>query len=152
MTNYNQQYTNIVEKRVVDLRNMIQDSRIKIKEFTDLNAWREGHKLVIHVYKITKSFPREEIYSLVDQMRRAVTSVTSNIAEGFGRQTYKEKVQFYYLAQGSLVELKNQLIIAKDVSYLNEKEFVELYEQTNITHKLLQGLIKKSKSFIKPKS
>lgn len=127
---------------------MIQDLRIKIKDFTDLNAWQEGHKLVIYVYKFTKSFPREETYSLVDQMRRAATSVTSNIAEGFGRQTYKEKVQFYYLAQGSLVELKNQMIIARDVSYLKENEFTQLYDQANITHKLLQGLIKKSKSFI----
>ena len=79
----------------------------KIRSFTDLNAWKEGHKLVILVYKTTKDFPKKETYSLVDQMRRAATSVTSNIAEGFGRQTYKEKAQFYYQAQGSLVELKN---------------------------------------------
>ncbi len=68
----------------------------KIKTFTDLKAWQEGHKLVILIYKIIKLFPKEETYSLVDQMRRAATSVTSNIAEGFGRHSYKEKIQFYY--------------------------------------------------------
>lgn len=119
-----------------------------IKNFTDLNTWKEGHKLVILIYKATKGSPREEMYSLIDQMRRAATSVTSNIAEGFGRQTYKEKVQFYYLAQGSLVELKNQIIIAKDVGYLTDNKFEELIYQANIAHQLLQGLIKKSKSFI----
>jgi four helix bundle protein len=85
-------------------------------------------------------------------MRRAVASVTSNIAEGFGRQGYKEKIQFYYLAQGSLIELKNQLFIAKDVNYLSLSEFDQTMEQANKTHQLLQGLITKSKSFLNLKS
>ena len=123
-----------------------------IRDFTDLNVWKEGHKLVIMIYKITKSFPKEETYSIIDQMRRAVSSVTANIAEGFGRQGYKEKVQFYYLAQGSLIELKNFIIIAKDVNYLKHVEFETLMNQANLTHKLLQGLITKSKTFINPKS
>ena len=67
----------------------------KIRDFTDLKVWQEGHKLVLLVYKTTRGFPREETYSLIDQMRRAVSSITSNVAEGFGRQTYKEKIQFY---------------------------------------------------------
>ncbi len=120
----------------------------KIKEFTDLQVWKEGHQLVILIYKITKSFPKEEIYGLIDQMRRAATSITNNIAEGFGRQTYKEKVQFYYLAQGSLTELKNQLLIVKDIGYLEEEQFEHIMEQVNTTHQLLQGLIKKSKTYI----
>lgn len=127
---------------------MIQDKRTTIKEFTDLIAWQENHKLVILIYKITGKFPTKETYSLIDQMRRAATSITSNIAEGFGRQTYKEKVQFYYLAQGSLTELKNQLFISKDVGYLNNMLFKKVTIQANIAHKLLQGLIKKTKSFI----
>ncbi|MBI4284820.1 MAG: four helix bundle protein, partial [Chloroflexi bacterium] len=69
----------------------------------------------VRIYGITKLFPKSETYSLVDQMRRAASSVTANIAEGFGRQTYKEKLQFYFLAQGSLTELKNFILIAKDV-------------------------------------
>jgi four helix bundle protein len=120
-----------------------------IKSFTDLKVWQEGHKLVILVYKITDKFPPKETYSLTDQMRRAASSVTSNVAEGFGRQTYKEKVQFYYLTQGSLIELKNQLLIAKDVGYLIKPDFDIVAQQANITHRLLQGLIKKSKSFIR---
>ncbi len=124
----------------------------KIRSFTDLKAWQEGHKLVILIYKITKHFPKEETYSLTDQMRRSAASLTSNLAEGFGRQTYKEKVQFYYQAQGSLVELKNQVLIAKDVGYLGDGEFKELVEQANISHQLLQGLIRKSRSFINRKS
>lgn len=122
--------------------------KTKIKEFTDLFTWQEGHKLVLLVYELTSKFPTRENYSLTDQMRRAVTSITSNIAEGFGRQTYREKTQFYYLAQGSLVELKNQLIIAKDIRYINDKTFILISERANLTHKLLQGLIKKTKSFI----
>ena len=88
----------------------------KIQTFMDLNAWKEGHSLVIMIYKITKSFPKEEMYAMVDQMRRVVSSVTANIAEGFGRHTYSEKIQFFYIAQGSLTELKNFLLIARDVN------------------------------------
>ncbi len=120
----------------------------KIRTFTDLHAWQEGHKLVVLVYQVTKKFPKEETYSLIDQMRRAASSVTSNIAEGFGRQGYKEKIQFYYLAQGSLTELKNQILIAKDVDYLDEKEYSLLQDQANVAHQLLQGLIQKTKSII----
>lgn len=120
----------------------------KIESFTDLNVWKEGHRLVVMVYRITKCFPREETYSLIDQMRRAAASITANIAEGFGRQTYREKVQFYYIAKGSLSELKNFILIAKDVDYLNKENFKELADQANIVDPILQGFIKKSKTFI----
>ena len=129
----------------------MNNTKTTIKSFTDLNVWREGHKLVIMIYQLTNNFPREEIYSLIDQMRRAASSVTANIAEGFGRQTYKEKLQFYYTAQGSLIELKNFILIAKDVGYI-KAELKELVSQSNLTHQLLQGLIQKTKSFINLKS
>jgi len=119
----------------------------KIESFTDLHAWREGHALVVSVYETTKRFPREETYSLVDQMRRAATSITSNIAEGFGRHTSRERIQFYYIAQGSLTELKNQLIIAKDVGYLKQQQFMALADQANTAHRLLQGLLSKTKQY-----
>lgn len=124
----------------------------KIQSFTDLHTWQEGHKLVILVYEVTKKFPKEEMFSLIDQMRRAVSSVTSNVAEGFGRQTYKEKVNFFYQAQGSLTELKNQILIAHDVGYLSDKDSNDLVLQANVTHQLLQGLITKTKTFIHHKS
>jgi len=79
----------------------------KIESFTDLIVWQEGHSLVIKIYCVTKNFPKEEIFSLINQMKRAAISITSNIAEGFGRQTLKEKIQFYYMSQGSLTESKN---------------------------------------------
>lgn len=131
---------------------ILNNSSIKIKSFTDLRVWQEGHQLVILIYKITKTFPREETYSLIDQMRRSVASITCNIAEGFGRHGYKEKLQFYYLAQGSITELKNQILIAKDVGYLKQKDYEELVIKANNTHQILQGLITKTKTFINHKS
>jgi four helix bundle protein len=124
----------------------------KIVAFTDLHVWQEGHKLVIGVYENTKKFPKEETYSMINQMRRAASSVTANIAEGFGRHTYPDKINFYYMAQGSLTELKNFLLIAKDINYLNTNDFNVLMEQANVTHQLLQGFIKKSKTFINHES
>lgn len=124
----------------------------KIRDFKDLIAWKENHTLVLSIYKITRSFPKSELYGLVDQMRRSAVSITSNIAEGFGRQSYKEKIQFYYLAQGSLLELKNQLIIAKDVGYIQNNTFLEIDSRADKAHRILQGLISKSKSFLIRKS
>ena len=121
----------------------------KIIDFKDLISWQEGHNLVLLVYKITKLFPKEEINGLVSQMRRAVVSITSNIAEGFGRQGYKEKIQFYYLAHGSLIELKNQIEIAKDLEFIDNETYKKLTEQSNKAHMILQGLIKKSKEILK---
>jgi four helix bundle protein len=120
----------------------------KIRSFTDLKVWQEGHKLVVLIYKITAGFPAKETYSLIDQMRRASASITANIAEGFGRHGYKEKLQFYFLAQGSLLELKNFILIAKDVGYLEPDDFSSLVEQSNLTHQLLQGFIQKTKSIL----
>ncbi|MDX9913425.1 MAG: four helix bundle protein [Candidatus Moranbacteria bacterium] len=123
-----------------------------IETFTDLLAWQKNHEFVMTVYAITKKFPKDEIYGLVSQMRRSAVSITSNITEGFGRQGMKEKVNFYYIAQGSLNELKNQLLIAKDLNYLAEKDFVLIAQKANEGHALLQGLIKKSKEFLNHKS
>ena len=125
---------------------MIQESRIK--EFTDLLAWQEAHKLVLLVYSATRTFPKEELFGLTSQMRRAAVSITSNIAEGFGRQGYREKVQFFYMAHGSLTELKNQLFIARDLKYISAGEFDKIIGQLSLTHRLLQGLLTKTKSFI----
>ena len=119
-----------------------------IKSFTDLKVWQEGHKLVLLVYKITQGFPKQEMYSLIDQMRRSAASITANIAEGFGRHSYKEKLQFYFIAQGSLTELKNFILIARGVGYLNKKDLDDLVKQANFTHQLLQGFIQKTKSIL----
>jgi len=120
----------------------------KIKSFTDLNTWKEGHKLVLDIYRITKNFPREEQFGLTIQLRRAGVSFTSNIAEGFSRNFYKEKLQFYSIALGSLTEIQNQLLVAKDIDYMTKEEFDKIAEQTIIVNKITNGLIKKSKSII----
>lgn len=118
----------------------------KIKTFTDLIAWQEGHKLVLLIYKITSNFPRSE-YSLVDQMKRCTVSITSNIAEGFSRKSKKEKMQFYYMSLGSTTELQNQLVISRDLRFMPVKDFDIVAQQTIRQHKLINGLIKSSKSY-----
>lgn len=126
---------------------MNQESR-KIKSFTDLNVWKESHKLVLIIYRITKLFPKEEQFGLTSQLRRACVSITSNIAEGFSRNSYKVKVQFYSMALGSLTEIQNQLFVARDLEYISKEEFGNLDGQTILISKLLNGLIKKSKTLI----
>lgn len=121
---------------------------MKIQSFTDLTAWQRGHELVLEIYKITKNFPREELYALVDQMRRCVISITSNIAEGFSRKSYKEKIQFYSVALGSTTELQNQLLVAKDVGYITKEQFDLLAYLTIEVHKLINGLIKGAKRYV----
>ena len=119
----------------------------KIQSFTDLEVWKEAHKLVLTIYQLTKDFPKEELFGLVSQMRRAAVSITSNIAEGFSRFSYKEKTQFYSMSHGSLTELQNQILIAKDVGYLGLENFRKLSDQSVIVHKLLNAFIRKTKEF-----
>jgi four helix bundle protein len=118
----------------------------KIKSFNDLFAWQEGHKLVLSIYKATKIWPAEERFGLVSQIRRAAVSVTSNIAEGFSRNTWKDKVQFYSISLGSITEVQNQLLIAKDLEYFNTDDFYTLDECAVTVNKLLNGLIKAIKN------
>lgn len=98
--------------------------------------------MVLMIYDVTDKFPQKEIFGLTNQMRRAVVSVTSNVAEGFSRKSSKEKYQFYCVAQGSLTELQNQLLIARDVKYLDRERFEKAADQTVCVHKLLTGLKK----------
>jgi len=114
----------------------------KITTFKDLDAWKEGHVLVTNIYKVTNDFPKSEIFGLTNQLRRAVVSVTSNIAEGFSRQSHKEKIQFFSMSLGSLTEIQNQLQIALDVNYLDDETFTRLDKQTIVVSKLLNGLLK----------
>ena len=121
------------------------ETKTKIQNFWDLNAWQEGEKLAILAYEITKAFPREEMYSLTDQIRRATVSIPANIAEGFGRETYKDKTHFYIMAQGSVYELQSHLLIAKKLSYLREDNFQQVFDLSLKAHRILSGLIKKSR-------
>lgn len=114
----------------------------KIKSFTDLIAWQKGHHLVLEVYKLLPNFPKYENFALCDQIRRSSVSITSNIAEGFSRHSNKEKTQFFYQSLGSLTEVQNQLLIARDIKYISSKEFQALAEYTVEVSKLIRGLIK----------
>jgi four helix bundle protein len=120
---------------------------MKIQSFKDLDTWKEGHKLVLLVYKITRTFPKDELFALTSQMRRAVVSVTSNIAEGFGRGSYKDKNHFYQMALGSIIEIQNQLMIAKDVQYIGATDFEKINNQAVKVEFICKGLIRKSKTF-----
>lgn len=116
-----------------------------IRTFTDLDAWKEGHKIVLMIYKITRNFPKEEVFGLTSQLRRCSVSITSNIAEGFSRQSSKDKIQFYAIALGSLTELQSQTITAKDVGLMKSDDFQKIAEQSVVVHKIISGLIKSTK-------
>ena len=119
---------------------------IKIKKFTDLIAWQKAHKLVLTIYRRTKNFPIDERFNLVQQMRRCAVSITSNIAEGFARKTYKDKIRFYYMSVSSIAELQSQLLIARDLGYLDNTIFLETAHKTVTARKLINGLIRKAKT------
>ncbi len=125
---------------------MPTETETTLRSFTDLNAWKQGHQLVLGIYQATSNFPSTENFGLTSQIRRCAVSITSNIAEGFSRNTKKEKDQFYSIALGSLTELQNQLIIAKDVGYISPGLFQQIAHQTIETKKLVHGLMKSSKS------
>ena len=114
----------------------------KIQSFTDLIVWQKGHQLVLGIYKLSKLFPKEELFALVSQIRRAAVSITSNIAEGFGRNSEKEKLHFYSFAYGSLLEVQNQLLIAKDLGYIKLDEVEHLKAMSFEIGKMLQSLIR----------
>lgn len=119
----------------------------KIKNFTDLKVWQEAHKLVKEVYSVTANFPKSELFGITHQIRRSAVSVTSNIAEGFSRLSSKEKLQFYSISHGSLTELENQIIIARDVGYLPNPAYRHLNDMLQTVHRLMNGIIKSTKSF-----
>jgi len=112
----------------------------------DLNVWKESMDLVESIYLLTKSFPKEELYGLTSQMRRSAISIPSNIAEGAARKGDKEFIRFLYIALGSLSELETQILIAKRLSYLTNKEILCQITQLG---KMLINLIKFRKSNIK---
>jgi four helix bundle protein len=120
--------------------------RTKVVNFTDLKVWQIGHRVVLSIYQVTKLFPRDEQFGLISQLRRAVVSITSNIAEGFSRSTARDKIYFYTIALGSLTEVQNQLLIAKDLGYLNNNAFFEMSKQLTDVQKMIHGLIKSAVS------
>lgn len=116
-------------------------SELQVKSYRDLIAWRKAISLVLDIYKATLSFPREELYGRSSQLRRAAASISSNIAEGHGRATSGEFVQFLCHARGSLCEVETQIIIARELGYIAGEQEHLLIAKTNQLGRILQGLI-----------
>ena len=109
--------------------------------FEKLEVWKKAHQLVLKIHKLTKSFPKEEKYSLVDQLRRASASIAANIVEGNERKTRKEFNQFLYVAKGSLAETKYFLILSRDLFYINKVDSDTIIQEANEIGKMINGLI-----------
>lgn len=111
---------------------------MKVMRYEDLIVWQRAMLLAKLVYKVQKDLPKEEVYSLGDQIRRAVVSIPSNIAEGFGRESDKEFRRFLAIARGSLYETKTQLQFAESLGYLNmEADLLSLFDEVG---RLINGL------------
>lgn len=108
--------------------------------FETLNAWQEARKLVVSVYQLLDNFPKFEKYALCDQIRRAIVSVPSNLAEGSGRMSLREQIHFIEISFGSLMEAYNQLIIANDLNYIDETSLESVKPSIDVVAKLLNGL------------
>ncbi|WP_294620227.1 four helix bundle protein [uncultured Bacteroides sp.] len=109
----------------------------------DLIVWQKSMQLVKDLYQATKFFPKEEIYGITSQMRRAAVSIPSNIAEGYGKAYNKEIIHFLYISLGSASELETQLIICKDINYLSDEKFEGLNRLNNEIIRMLSSLINK---------
>lgn len=118
----------------------------KTTSFEDLLVWQKGHQFVLEVYKMSKQFPKEEVYGLTSQFRRAAISITANIAEGYKRISNKEKLRFYNIAQASLEECRYFLILSKDLEYVKsiykEKELIE--EVSKMLNAYCRSILNKS--------
>ena len=114
--------------------------------FEKLTVWQEAKKLVVEVYNLLDSFPKFEKYALCDQIRRAIVSVPSNIAEGSGRKSLKEQIHFLEIAYGSLMETYNQLLIAIDLAYISKESVEDIKPSIDGVAKMINGL---SNSFSK---
>lgn len=108
-----------------------------------LVVWQKSHQLVLNIYELTKNFPKEEQFGLISQLRRASVSISSNIVEGKARGSNKEYKRFLFIARGSLEEVKYQLVIARDLDYIQDSSYNEIINLTDDIGKMLNGLIRK---------
>lgn len=113
-----------------------------IKTHKDLDAWKNAIELVVAIYSLTKSYPKEELFGLVAQMRRTAVSIPSNIAEGVGRNHDKEFQQFLYIALGSVAELETQLLLSERLEYASDSDLLGLNKLVILIRSQIAGLIK----------
>lgn len=121
----------------------------KVSTYKDLIAWQKAITLVTDVYKITKTFPETEKFGLTSQLNRAIVSVPTNIAEGWGRESSKNYLQFLRISRGSLMEVETLLLISSNLDYTDKETFNTLSDKAEEVGKILQGLIKSIQSRIK---
>jgi four helix bundle protein len=114
---------------------------MSVQSYRDLEVWQKSRKLVSRVYKLTRTFPKEEMYGLTSQLRRAAVSVPSNIAEGKSRRTTGDYIRFLDIAYGSVAEVETQLFIACDLQYTTEKKTRLLFDDYAEVGKMLNGLL-----------
>lgn len=117
-----------------------------MKTFRDILIWQKSMSLVTKIYTTTNNFPKEEIFGITSQIRRCSVSIPSNVAEGFGRESNKEYLRFLNISLGSLFELQTQIEIAKNIQYLDEEKFNEIYEDTREIERMLVSFINKIKN------
>ena len=117
----------------------------KIHSFEDIPVWKKAHELTLKIYLFTKKFPKEELYGLTSQIKRSSSSIPANIAEGIGKNTTKELINFLYNARGSCVETVYHLILAKDLSYVSKIDYQKLRFEYNNVGKQLNGWIRSLK-------
>lgn len=113
-----------------------------IKSYKDLIVWKKAKDLAIGIYKITGNFPKEEMFGITNQLRRAVVSISNYTSEGTGRQYKKDTIQFLFVSNGSVNEVESMLQIANELGFIKEKQTHELAERTDEVRKLLKGFIK----------
>lgn len=113
----------------------------KIKSWNDLKVLKKAHELVIKIYEVTKKYPKEEKYRLIDQICRASSSVPTNIAEGQGRKSKKEFIHFLTISRGSIEEVKYLLLLSKDLNFISLEIYQELIDGYDQVGKMLNGLI-----------
>lgn len=115
---------------------------MRIFSFEKLIAWQKARELALLIFITSKQFPKEELYGLTSQMRRCSISIASNLAEGSGRTSSKDKARFTEIAYGSSLELLNQVILCKDFDYINENEYVQIREKISEVNMIIDGLYK----------
>jgi len=111
----------------------------KIESFEQLTVWQISQELAVDIYTVTKNFPSDELFAITNQLRRAASSISANIAEGFGRQTIKDKVHFYVMAYGSLLEVKNFLYLSNKLTYLGDRDLEDLLLECTDCQKLINA-------------
>ena len=116
-----------------------------LKNYKELKVWQKSYQLCLEIYRITKAFPKDEQYGLTSQIRRAVISVPSNIAEGYGRKTTPDYLRSLYIAYGSSCELETQILLSGDLDYINDNDLKEILEKIGEVERMLKALIKSLK-------